>query len=812
MELSGNIRFADESSWLTLTTDSDDAATIKIALSYADEGREETEFSVTPSAGMARFPVGEILRTMINGYHKGITCVVTATQGANSCSTGTNRVFPCRTFALANAKSGIFSDKPKSVKAFGGAPDKITVFCDNNATITVYAKAIQKDGTESASFILDSTSSHNGFYAIDVSLDAVTAKMASEGINADFAAYRVWMTGTLGTSDTYLFEVSPSRLSRKTYKFLGRKGTYEYVHATGEFRRSIEAETQSFVNSGIERELANDSTLTFEQNAGHVDSAEMGAYWLELLASKERYFIGNDGSEHLIIVDDFDTSLTDGIVSSLTFKWHYANPYNAVIEKSDVAITGLAVTGISSVNNDSNSAQFNVIYLPSNTTQRGITWSIVSGQQYASIDAGTGLLTVKSGARGNTVKVRATSKANTSIYAEKSVSVTYYAATVAVTGVSLSKTSISLAEGGSETLLATVSPANATNKAVTWSSSNDSVATVDANGKVTAVNAGTATITVRTVDGGKTATCNLTVTAVTVAVTGVSLSKTSLSLAEGGSQTLLATVSPANATNKAVTWSSSNDSVATVDASGKVTAVKAGTATITVRTVDGGKTATCNLSVTAGIIIVDYIQTDGQCIVTLLNAMPAKDMVIASSFYVAQDPEKGNIFYATADGTILMYVHQRAGRRIESWGYANDGVRDISYDIRPSEPTHYLLKQDFTGLRKHTAFYSSSGSPCLHSGLDAYQNSNPSERFAIGYVDQKAFPSDQCLSVFGRHGDEAGSLVAGSRFYGMKIWRNGELVYDLVPAKSGDEYGIYDIISGAFNVNTGTGTLTGGNL
>ncbi|MDD7454947.1 MAG: Ig domain-containing protein [Bacteroidales bacterium] len=726
MELSGNIRFADESSWLTLTTDSDDAATIKIALSYADEGREETEFSVTPSAGMARFPVGEILRTMINGYHKGITCVVTATQGANSCSTGTNRVFPCRTFALANAKSGIFSDKPKSVKAFGGAPDKITVFCDNNATITVYAKAIQKDGTESASFILDSTSSHNGFYAIDVSLDAVTAKMASEGINADFAAYRVWMTGTLGTSDTYLFEVSPSRLSRKTYKFLGRKGTYEYVHATGEFRRSIEAETQSFVNSGIERELANDSTLTFEQNAGHVDSAEMGAYWLELLASKERYFIGNDGSEHLIIVDDFDTSLTDGIVSSLTFKWHYANPYNAVIEKSDVAITGLAVTGISSVNNDSNSAQFNVIYLPSNTTQRGITWSIVSGQQYASIDAGTGLLTVKSGARGNTVKVRATSKANTSIYAEKSVSVTYYAATVAVTGVSLSKTSISLAEGGSETLLATVSPANAT--------------------------------------------------------------------------------------NKAVTWSSSNDSVATVDASGKVTAVKAGTATITVRTVDGGKTATCNLSVTAGIIIVDYIQTDGQCIVTLLNAMPAKDMVIASSFYVAQDPEKGNIFYATADGTILMYVHQRAGRRIESWGYANDGVRDISYDIRPSEPTHYLLKQDFTGLRKHTAFYSSSGSPCLHSGLDAYQNSNPSERFAIGYVDQKAFPSDQCLSVFGRHGDEAGSLVAGSRFYGMKIWRNGELVYDLVPAKSGDEYGIYDIISGAFNVNTGTGTLTGGNL
>ena len=77
-----------------------------------------------------------------------------------------------------------------------------------------------------------------------------------------------------------------------------------------------------------------------------------------------------------------------------------------------------------------------------------------------------------------------------------------------------------------------------------------------------------------------------------IAVTGVSLDKTSLSLTEGASEKLLATVSPANATNKSVTWSSSDDSVATVDANGKVTAVKAGTATITVRTVDGGKTAT----------------------------------------------------------------------------------------------------------------------------------------------------------------------------------------------------------------------------
>ena len=84
----------------------------------------------------------------------------------------------------------------------------------------------------------------------------------------------------------------------------------------------------------------------------------------------------------------------------------------------------------------------------------------------------------------------------------------------------------------------------------------------------------------------------------TVAVTGVSLSKTSLSLVEGGSETLTATVSPDNASNKSVSWKSSATDIATVDGSGKVTAVKPGSATITVSTTDGGKTATCSVTVT----------------------------------------------------------------------------------------------------------------------------------------------------------------------------------------------------------------------
>ena len=164
---------------------------------------------------------------------------------------------------------------------------------------------------------------------------------------------------------------------------------------------------------------------------------------------------------------------------------------------------------------------------------------------------------------------------------------------VAVSSVSLDKTSLSLTEGESATLAATVKPDNATNKTVTWSSSNASVASVDASGKVTAVAEGTATITAKA--GDKTATCTVTVKKKVVAVSSVSLDKTSLELTVGETATLVATVIPDRATEKTVSWSSSSSSVATVDASGKVTAVAKGTATITAKA--GGKTAICTVTV-----------------------------------------------------------------------------------------------------------------------------------------------------------------------------------------------------------------------
>lgn len=169
---------------------------------------------------------------------------------------------------------------------------------------------------------------------------------------------------------------------------------------------------------------------------------------------------------------------------------------------------------------------------------------------------------------------------------------------IAVTGVELNKTSLSLNSGETYELKAAVSPSTASNQNVIWKTSDSKVATVSESGKVTAISAGTATITATTEDGGKTASCKVTVTGTGVSVTKVELDETSMTLLKGKTAVLTATVSPDNATNQSVSWKSSDTGVAAVSSSGKVTAKAAGTATITVTTEDGGKTASCKVTVT----------------------------------------------------------------------------------------------------------------------------------------------------------------------------------------------------------------------
>ena len=172
---------------------------------------------------------------------------------------------------------------------------------------------------------------------------------------------------------------------------------------------------------------------------------------------------------------------------------------------------------------------------------------------------------------------------------------------VLVTSITLSQTSISLSKGSMKALSATVLPSNASNKDVTWSSSNTAVATVNSSGVVTALTIGTCIITCTAKDGsGVLATCAVTVIQL---VTGITLNEISLSLNSGDTQTLTATISPSDATDMGVTWSSSDVVVATVNPNGLVTARAVGTCIITCTAKDGsGVTATCAVTVASGII------------------------------------------------------------------------------------------------------------------------------------------------------------------------------------------------------------------
>jgi len=170
---------------------------------------------------------------------------------------------------------------------------------------------------------------------------------------------------------------------------------------------------------------------------------------------------------------------------------------------------------------------------------------------------------------------------------------------VHVTSVAVVPKTSTIAVDGEVTITATVSPDDATDKSVSWSSSDELVATVSDAGVVTGVGVGSATITATTTDGSKTDTSTITVVSEIVHVTSVAVAPLTDSIQINEEVTLTATVSPEDATDKTVSWSSSNEEIATVTDEGVVKGIAAGEATITVTTTDGSKTATSTITVTA---------------------------------------------------------------------------------------------------------------------------------------------------------------------------------------------------------------------
>ena len=226
--------------------------------------------------------------------------------------------------------------------------------------------------------------------------------------------------------------------------------------------------------------------------------------------------------------------------------------------------------------------------LPETTTDKAVTWKS-DNEAVATVDA-NGVVTAIAVGEAN---ITATTTDGTNLSASCKVTVI---PTLAET-ITLNQTAVSLKATETAKLSVNILPATTTNKAVTWKSQNEAVATVDANGVVTAIAVGETTITVTTADGSNlSATCKVTV--VPTPAASITLNTTTITLKATETATLTTTILPATTTNKAVTWKSDNEAIATVDANGVVTAIAVGEANITATTTDGTNlSATCKVTV-----------------------------------------------------------------------------------------------------------------------------------------------------------------------------------------------------------------------
>ncbi len=256
---------------------------------------------------------------------------------------------------------------------------------------------------------------------------------------------------------------------------------------------------------------------------------------------------------------------------------------------SIIHVTGISLNGASGNLQVGETKTITATVTPANATNKKVTWT--SSNMSVAIVDNQGKVTAIG--EGNAIITATTVNGLKTATAVIQVMIPV----VPVTGITLNETSRNIQIGETKTLMATVTPTNATNKNVTWTSSDENVAIVDGQGKVTAIGEGSATITATTVDGLKTATAMIEVFIPVVPITGITLNETSGNLKLGETKTLTANLTPANATNKNVTWTSSDENVATVDSQGKVTAIGEGNAIITATTVDGLKTATATYTV-----------------------------------------------------------------------------------------------------------------------------------------------------------------------------------------------------------------------
>ena len=309
-----------------------------------------------------------------------------------------------------------------------------------------------------------------------------------------------------------------------------------------------------------------------------------------------------------------------------------------------VAVTGITLNTSSLALKVGENATLTATIAPANATNKNVTW--ISDHPGAA-DVVNGVVTANG---KGTAKITVTT-VDGSFTDNCTVTVT-----VPVSGVSLSKSNLNMLAGGATaTLVPVITPVDADDKSVTWASADPTVASVDTNGVVTPKAEGTTVITVTTQDGGKVASCTVTVGTANVPVTGISLNYSSYTLNAGNSDFVLVPfITPADATNNNVTWSTDDSGVATVN-NGTVTAVAPGTANITATTVDGGKVASCTITVLNPVsgIVLDKTEISGV-------AVGDADINLTATISPA-GADNQQVVWTTSDPAVATFIENSPG-------------------------------------------------------------------------------------------------------------------------------------------------------
>ena len=281
-----------------------------------------------------------------------------------------------------------------------------------------------------------------------------------------------------------------------------------------------------------------------------------------------------------------------------------------------------------------------------------------------------------------------------------------------VESLTLNSFSVEMTEGDEITLIATVKPDNATNKSITWMSSDKTVVTVT-DGKVTAIHRGSATITATTIDGGHTSTCSVTVAAKVFPVESITLDKSAAEMILGDEIILTATVKPDNATNKSIIWTSSDKSVATVT-DGKVTAVNGGTTTITATTEDGGLTAECEISVIVPVQDINLSHSN----VKLVEG----DEFTLSATVIPDNATNKEVTWRSSDESVVtvskagVITAIKAGDAI-IYASTDEIEQSCNIEVYTEEQAIFWLEFDISMYLSHTGYVSSIlGSGFQYSG------------------------------------------------------------------------------------------------